>query len=454
MRTQSSRYLAAAIALISILAAMPISSPAQQSAYTFRLLATIPGSAPGTEGGSFTFDFEPYGINNRDDVAFVADVTTGGEGVFLGRQDNLLQIARTGEPAPGGGTFDAFDLGRMGLNSQADAVFGFQLTPFLLPLGRNAGLYRYSGTAHSLTPIIVPGVTPAPGGGVFAGVNFNASLNNSGDAAFSAIVPTTAGISGNLGIGVFRTQQDQIAGVVVPGDAAPGGGVFDFAQNPWINSGGDIAFGAHVAGEACIDFGIPQSQRIFCAESVYVTKAATGVIESIAHQGDPAPGGGIYQYAFGPVLNNAGDIVFIGALTPPPNTLFAVFLNSHGSTISVARPGDPLPGGGNFMTAASSVSNYHLNNRGEVAFLASLNTDTNSDGIADSGLYVWSRGIVQLVARTGTDVPGVGTIKDMNAPGFVGLDPLHGGAVINDVGEVFFQATLTDGSGVLLVATP
>ena len=49
-------------------------------------------------------------------------------------------------------------------------------------------------------------------------------------------------------------------------------------------------------------------------------EAATGAIQSIAHQGDPAPGGESYRLAFGAVVNNRGDIVFIGDLTPPPDT--------------------------------------------------------------------------------------------------------------------------------------
>jgi hypothetical protein len=139
-----------------------------------------------------------------------------------------------------------------------------------------------------------------------------------------------------------------------PGILPPGGGTFDFAQSPWINDPGDIAFGAHVAGEECIDFGIPQTVQIHCAESVYLKGAATGLIESIAHQGSPAPGGGTYRFAFGPVMNNQREIVFIGDLTPPPGfgSALAVFLNSHGTTSAIARPGDPMPGGENFVSAS------------------------------------------------------------------------------------------------------
>jgi hypothetical protein len=66
-----------------------------------------------------------------------------------------------------------------------------------------------------------------------------------------------------------------------------------------------------------------------------------------------------------------------------------------------------------------------------------------------------SHGKVQLVARTGTVIPGgVGMIADINSPGFVSAGFLQAGGIINDRGQIFFEATLTDNTGVLLVATP
>jgi hypothetical protein len=110
-------------------------------------------------------------------------------------------------------------------------------------------------------------------------------------------------------VGLFlAAKQGSLFSVVRPGDAAPGGGTFGMAMNGWINDGGDIAFGGHVAGEACIDIGEP----LVCGESVYLKTASTGAIRSIAHQGQPAPGGGVYWLAFGPVVNNRGEVVFIG----------------------------------------------------------------------------------------------------------------------------------------------
>src|SRR5205814_9814450 len=132
--------------------------------------------------------------------------------------------------------------------------------------------------------------------------------------------------------------------------------------------------------------------------------APTGIFWSMARQGDPPPGGGFFRLAFGAAVNSRGDVFFIGALPPPPATgaALAVFLFSQGATIAVARPGDPMPGGGTFVRAGFFDATYDLNQRGDVSFAATLDTDVNADGTADNGLYVFSKGSVQLVARTGT----------------------------------------------------
>ena len=466
-----STTIATAIALI-FFAAIPLRAQNGANApdYVFSKLAALGDSAAG--GGIFAFDFEPYGINNREDVLYVADLAAGptspcdiatgigciGEGVYLVHQGQTSALARSGDPAPGGGTFfGALGSGAFGpglsLNAQGDSAFVFFLQPFTLPV-LNAGVYRYSHTTKMVTPVVVPNVTQAPGGGKFAGASIHASLNNEGELVFAGIVPSGAGHAGNgLGLGIFKVDADgggEISSLVSPGDRAPGGGSFDFAQNPWINDRGDVAFGAHVAGEECVDV---SGNPLICGESVYVMKAATGEIRSIAHQGDLAPGGGKYRLAFGPVLNDSGEIAFIGDLTPELGfgQSLGVFLHSGNKTIAIAHPGDPMPGGGNLLTAGFYVNTYDLNNRGDVSFTATLNTETN--GAADTGLYVWSRGSLHLVARTRTVIPGVGTIVGLWPPALAGGRAYIGGAM-NERGQILFTATLDNGSGVLLIATP
>src|SRR4029079_3065318 len=248
---------------------------------------------------------EPGGINNKGDVVFTADVSTGGEGVFLLSEGRISEIMRMGENAPGGGILGLGVNGPESLNDEGDIAVDFTLSPFSFPVGLNSGTYLFSHTTRTLTPVVAPGFTPAPGGGTFEGVSFSPSLNNRGDIVIPGIVSTDLGIhiAGEpyvgFGQGLFKAnKKSKISCLVIPGDSAPGGGKFDWVAHPWLSDVGDVAFAAHVAGEECVFPGIaPQSFIMSCLPSVYVKKA-TGGIESVAHAGDPAPGGGIYRLAF------------------------------------------------------------------------------------------------------------------------------------------------------------
>ena len=102
-------------------------------------------------------------------------------------------------------------------------------------------------------------------------------------------------------------------------------------------------------------------------QSVYF-RHANGTIESIAHQGTPIPqsaGGGWYDVAFGPGVNNKGQVAFTGVISPikptgdpatddPSKDADGVFLYWHGQTVAVARPGTVVPGGATSSARRSS----------------------------------------------------------------------------------------------------
>jgi hypothetical protein len=464
-----SRLLGVAL-MLAVVSGTAGNAVADPKDFVLKPLAFLGDEAPG--GGTFFAVFESNVINNRGDVLFGSNVTTeDAAGVFLLRKgSHVSEIARTGESAPGGSVFVFGFLSPITLNNRGDVAFAFLLEPFEIGkslVGVPAGVYRFSSSAHKLSPVVIPGVTRAPGGEVFAGVSFGTSLNEPGDLVFSGILPTEKGLpfpeQKGLGQGVFRARRTgAIASVVSPGDAAPGGGVFDFALLGWINNRGDVAFQGHVAGEEILAPSDPPPDFIISAlSSLYVKDGATGKIRSIAHAGDDAPGGGVYRQAFSPVLNDSGAIAFLGDLSPSPavNKVIGVYLHQRGVTIAVARPGDAMPGGGQFVTSATIGGwQVDVNNAGEVVFNAALDTDDNGDNIKDTGLYLFSHGKLRLVARTGTEIRGVGTIANllMNVPQV--QEPTvfvpNSGANNNERGQVVFGATLTDGRGVLLLATP
>ncbi|MDC0683080.1 DUF7453 family protein [Sorangium atrum] len=430
--------------------------------YVFTALAFLDTPTPGE--GTFVNDFEVGGLNDFGDTAFGADVSTGGEGVFLRHRGRILELGRTGGDAPGGGTFSVPFFGPVDLNDRADMVFNYPLEPFTLPYGVNAGAYRYSHATRSVTAVVRPGVTPAPGGGKFQGVFFAPTINNRGQHVFAGLVKTAKGFHaegqpyGGLGIGAYVARPDgDIDPVVVPGDAAPGGGRFDYIVEPWINDRGDVSFIGHIAGEPGPVPGFPeQSVLINALGSLYV-KRASGRVRSIVHAGDPAPGGGAFRQVFHDVMNRWGDIAFNGDLTPFPgaNEDIGVFVYLDGRVEAVARPGDPMPGGGTLINASLIGGNIHINDRREVVFSAHVHDD---DLPLVTGLYRWSRGRLSVVARTGTVIPGIGTVDQLDSPQIVIPPPPHfspaAAAVNNNLGQVAFQALLTDRRGVMLLASP
>ncbi len=336
---------------------------------SFQVLARLGDPVAGA--GFRINDFEPNGLNNRGDVLYGDDLGTAndpstfyGEGVFLRSQGHETLLARTNTSAPGGGTYDFGFLGPSALNDSGDVAYAFTLQPAGSPFGVHAGTYRFSHTTQTVTPVVVPDVTPAPTGGKFAGTFFAPSMDNHGDVLFTGIVPTDKGVHFSdepyvgLGLGVFQADKNgHISSVVVPGDAAPGGGTFDaageYGSGPWVNEEGDIVFIGHVAGqEARVPGFPPQAAFISTLGSLYVRDGQTGRIQSIAHSGDPAPGGGAFRQALFPEINAEGDILFTGDLTKAPdaNQVLGVFMVEDGRLISIARPGDAVPGGGHFVT--------------------------------------------------------------------------------------------------------
>jgi hypothetical protein len=341
------------------------------------------------------------------------------------------------------------------------------------PLGVNAGTYRYSQSAKTVTPVVLPFVTPAPGGGVFQGTAFSPNLNNRGDVLFDGLVVTDQGIHVpgeayiGLGQGIFLADRSgRITGVVRPGDAAPGGGTFDFAGGPRNNDGGTVAFLGHVAGTpASIPGYPPQSDIIAALTNGYIKNGATGRITEFARAGGPIPasaGGGVFRNIFDPHINNTGDVIFKGDLTSAPdaNQILGLFRYSKGVVTAVARPGDAMPGGGHLVTVSYVGSHQEsINNRGDIVFNGTLDTDVDGDGLPDQGTYQWSHGQVSMVARTGTVLPGVGTVRTFVPPAGTIIPPPpvfvpNSGAVNSDRGQVLYSALLTDGRYVLLLDTP
>src|SRR5207302_4709103 len=112
------------------------------------------------------------------------------------------------------------------------------------------------------------------------------------------------------------------------------------------------------------------------------------------HQGEQAPRGDRFQFAWGAVVNKGSDLAFIGELasTPGVRSPSGIFLHSRGISAPIALPGDLMPDRRKIVTVnpARMIGNYGLNSRGDVSFNASLEN-------GESAFYVYSQGELHLV---------------------------------------------------------
>jgi hypothetical protein len=438
------------VSLLLAIAVVITGAELPRADYTFRTIART-----GQSAANVTFDayLQPGAVNNAGEVSFAPGLTTGGESVFLATRSGLAKVAAAGESLPGGLTF-GYTLGPIGMTQLGDTAFISTDLTVPTPLGLDAGVFRTAFGIPVPVPVMLPGQTVAPGGKRFYGAAFNAEINNRGEVVFPGIVcsgaplkpPSPACQTGRLAFGIYQADSlGHITAVVEPGSPAPGGSTFDYAQVPFNNNAGDVAFDAHVFSDPCNDSQGQQGSRIFCEESVYLKNGRSGAIVSVAHQGQDSPVlGQKYNLAFGPVLNEAGDLVFIGNLSGSGEN--GVFLYSQGTTTVIAKPGGDMPGGGVLKRAGGLPHTAYLNNSGAVAFIATL---TNGD----HGLYFWKNGALTLVAKTGMEVDGGGVIANLNDFGFAD-GSASSQVAINDNGQILFAAKLTTGPGALLLATP
>lgn len=440
------------LVLVALCAVVPRVALAQSSSYKFTQVAKV-GDSVGN-GSQIVSYFEPAAINDLGEVLFAPDLTTGGEGVILWRHGQLTTIAKGGDDnLPGGGVL-GYTLSPLAMNLFGDAalVMTRDGNSFPSPSGFNAGVYRYSPRT-GVVPVMVPGLK-GHGDGSFLGSEFVTAINNRGEVVFTGMICSTAatsvptlpcpnGGSGGLALGVYMADaHGTISAVVQPGDPAPGGGhkTFDLARRAFVNNLGDIGFAGHVYGEPCVNPG-----PLYCHDSVYVKWAATGMIESIAHLGDPSPvPGKNYGAAYGPVPNDGGDVVFLADLSDKDDlSAIGVFLHRGRTTMVIAKPGDAMPGGGTLVTSGQFPHNAYINDLGDIAFIGTLDN-------GDHGVYAWRRGTLGLVAKTGTNT-GVGTISSLDD---LGAGQASTYVTINDFGQVIFAAKFQEGGGALLMATP
>ena len=235
----------------------------------------------------------PVAINNLGDVAFGGFVPASGQqGLFLDSSGQITLLVDHATPLPTGGTLTTVE--NPSLNVQKQVAF---LSEFSFP-SPNA---IYLSSAGQITALARDG-DPAPGGGNFSipfgNSRFGPVTNDNGQVAFATFLTGTTGPGG-----IFLLSQGVLTRIVGPGDPAPDGSTFFFADSPSINNNGQVAF----FGETGFDFG------------AYMYSG--GKIVKIAAAGDFA---GKQQLGFVdmPQIDENGHVGFTANLLDGSNAIF------------------------------------------------------------------------------------------------------------------------------------
>ncbi len=252
-------------------------------------VSKIVGTGDPAPGGGMFLPSDSNSINNQGQVAFASFVSfPDRSGMFLFSEGQITQLVAQGDPAPGGGMISFVQ--SASLNDQGQVAFFAGVTP-----PSRSGIFLW--LEGSISPIVQTG-DPAPSGGSFSVDFVPPSLNGVGQVAFGALLSTKAA----TGCSCSRKGWSAVR----PGDPAPGGGTFTYADYTSLNDAGQVAFPGLVSG----------------VSGVGAFLFSEGTISRIAGSGDPAPGGGTFTFGDLPRLNAQAQATFVGGLSTGGNGAF------------------------------------------------------------------------------------------------------------------------------------
>ncbi|MEW6144387.1 MAG: choice-of-anchor tandem repeat NxxGxxAF-containing protein [Thermodesulfobacteriota bacterium] len=353
--------------------------------------------------------------------------------LYLADTSGLTEVARNGEPAPGGGIFRGFPQ-IIGVNDQAEIAFiGRVAESPDDEFGDTEGYYL--GSEEGINVLVREG-DAVPGGGTvfkiclpgFLGCFYNyGNLNESGQISYvAALKDTPGGDSDNRAL--YIADSSEVTEIARKGDPVPGGnGVFeDFFDTAGPNENGQVAFIGRISGSSG---GESDNEGIYLA-------AEGGIIE-LAREGNAVPGGngifGNFQLLSG--INDSGQAAFSAHLdgtTGGETDNEAIYLASEEGLTELVRKGEPVPGGGGDVID-SEFYPRGPNENGQVAFGAGIRSG-DEDVPIDSALFLAGPSGITTLIRHGD--PG---------PGGVGQFAQFGLAGLNDSGQIIFRSRLFEG---------
>ena len=432
---------------------------------TTRFASSISSSPAG--GGLYSGIGEPV-LDNLGRTTFVGYLTTGQNGVTsltsagiwqVSANGTVSQIIRAGGNATGasGTVFSTFNKLAAG---DGGIAFTATLRSSAVNSTNNTGLWAQN-TAGSLVLVARTGASPTPTLRNFTIFNAEAGQNSQSrhfNASGDLVLVATFG---NSSTGIYRATKsgnftlNATTPVAAIGSAVPGvtGGKFVSLGNPIINSVGDIAFTASFSGNGVAS---GNNTGIFRYSS-----NGTGVL--VARTGVSYSGGQTFQSLSSPLLNNAKDIAFTGALVTGGNVTSSNSngiwtIGSNGTLTKIFRRGDIAPG--LVGTTFASFSQLAFPANGGIIFAATL--ATGSGGVSTTNNQgVWAASTAganpKLIVRTGNSLSVGAAVKTIFSYDFVSASSVTEGVgrTINSDGDIILKLNFTDKStGLFRYDTP
>src|SRR5712675_3670983 len=350
---------------------------------TLRLVVASGQAAPG--GGSFDrFDVSSQPIvapvNGRGQIAFYASVARAkaNEGILLATASRITKVAAVGDAVPGGGVLSEFARHPLpALNDAGKIAFGATVA------GARATEGIFLAADDRLKAIALTG-TDAPGvrNGTF--VEFDAPvLNNRDEIAFVGTVRRgreTLQVLYLYSGGVLRK-------LVAGGDPAPRGGSFDRFGLPAINNKGVVAFPAIIEHGAVLG-------------GIFVAGARE--LRLLVGAGEIGPGGAmLVRFSERAAIDDEDNVDFVAHLGSGTSSEAVLVANASGLT-QLAIVGESAPGGGRFA-AFGPWPNFGPN--ATVAFVAAVDA-----GPGTLGIYVGTPGAIHRVAMVGDRMANGGVL--------------------------------------------
>jgi len=380
-------------------------------------------------------------INNADQVAFLSLLsgTSGGNtdngGVFRGNGASVTRIARLGQAAPDtNGVFSDFEALSLNESGQVASWAAFAATSG--GSADNTGVVR--GDGITLTQIAREGQSSPDANGTFSHFvsSIDISLNNTGQVAFRGFLNGTSG-GGTDNEGIFHGDGITLTKIVRKGQSAPGlNGNFSEFGNPSLNNTGQAAVLAALSGTSGGD---SDNEGIYRGDGI-------SLVQIIRKGVAPPDTNGLFSAFGSPVINDAGQVVFISVLSGTSGGEFdsaGVFRGDGGIIARIARAGEAAPdANGSFYGFAGPAA---ITDGGTVAFWAQI-VGTSGGGADDGGIFLGD-GIETIQAAREGDALAGSTIVNANF-----LQGMNSG--LNDHGQVAYHALLADERESIFLFTP